>query len=85
MVNSGPKKERIFFDVAQGGFDSAEVCDIVGLFLLSEIRKLKLNANLGKFRDDGLGVSSATPRQMEQMKKKICEVYRRHGLSITVE
>ena len=39
----------------------------------------------GLYRDDGLGVSSATPRQLEQIKKKICEVYRRHGLSITVE
>ena len=79
------KKGDINFDVAQGGFDSAEICDLVGLFLLSEIEKLKLNANLGIFRDDGLGVSSATPRQREQMKKKICEVYRKHGLEITAE
>ena len=79
------KKGDKNFDVAQGAFDSAEVCDIVGLFLLSELRKLKLNAETGKFRDDGLGVSSATPRQIEQIKKKICEVYRKHGLSITVE
>ena len=79
------KKGEKNFDVAQGGFDSAEVCDIVGLFLLSEIRKLKLNAITGIFRDDGLGVSSATPRQFENIKKKICETYRKHGLSITVE
>jgi hypothetical protein len=64
------KKGDNNFDVAQGGFYSAEICDLVGLFLLSEIEKLKLNANLGKFRDDGLGVSSATPRQREQIKKK---------------
>ena len=79
------KKGEINFDVAQGGLDSAEVCDLVGLFLLSELRKQKLNANLGIFRDDGLGTSSSTPRQIEQIKKKICEVYRQHGLSITVE
>ena len=65
------KKGEENFDVAQGGFDSAEVCDIVGLFLLSELRKQKLNADIGIFRDDGLGVSSATPRQIEQIKKKI--------------
>ena len=79
------KKGDNNFDVAQGGFDSAEICDLVGLFLLSEIEKLELNANLGKFRDDGLGVSSATPRQREQIKKKICEVYSKHGLKITAE
>ena len=79
------KKGDQNFDVAQGAFDSAEVCDIVGLFLLSELEKQKLNANTGKFRDDGLGVSSATPRQIDQIKKKICEVYKKHGLSITVD
>ena len=79
------KKGEENCDVAQGGFDSAEVCDIVGLFLLSELRKQKLNADIGIFRDDGLGVSSATPRQIEQIKKKICEVYKKHGLSLTVD
>ena len=79
------KKGEENFDVAQGGFDSAEVCDIVGLFLLSELRKQKLNADTGIFRDDGLGVSSATPRQIEKIKKKICEVYRKYGLSLTVD
>ena len=43
------KKGDNNFDVAQGGFDSAEICDLVGLFLLSEIEKLKVNPNLGKF------------------------------------
>ena len=47
--------------------------------------KLNLNAITGIFIDDGLGVSSATPRQIENIKKKICETYRKHGLSITVE
>ena len=71
--------------MAQGAFDSAEVCDIVGLFLLSELQKQKLNAVTGKFRDDGLGATSSTPRQAENIKKKICEIYRKHGLSITGE
>ena len=79
------KKGDQNFDVAQGAFDSAEVCDLVGLFLLSEIKKEKLNANLGIYRDDGLGVSSATPRQVDKIKKKICEIYRKQGLSLTVE
>ena len=61
------KKGDTNFDVDQGGFDSA---DIVGLFLLSEIEKLNLKADVGKFCDDGLGASSATPRQSEAIKKK---------------
>ena len=40
---------------------------------------------MGLFRDDGLGVSNAPPRQIEAIKKQICEVFRKHGLDITVE
>ena len=32
------KKGDSHFDIAQGAFDTAEVCDIVGLFLLSELK-----------------------------------------------
>ena len=78
-------KGYINFDVAQGGFDSAEVCDLVGLFLLDEVKKAKLNMNAGIFRDDGLGVSSATPREVERIKKSICGGYKKHGLSLTVD
>ena len=68
-----------------GGFDSAEICDIVGLFLLNELEKLKLNAEFGLYKDDGLGVSSASPKQVEAIKKKICETFRQHNLEITIE
>ena len=68
-----------------GSYDGAEICDIVGLFLLSELKKLKLNADIGCYKDDGLGVSSSTPRQVESIKKKICETLRKFGLKITIE
>ena len=45
---------------------------------MAELEKEKLNMNAGVFRDDGLGVSSATPRVVEQMKKRICAVYKKH-------
>ena len=46
------KKENENFDVAQGAFDSAEVRELVGLFLLSQMTHLSINPGL--FRDDGL-------------------------------
>ena len=77
------KKSESDFDNAMGAYDGAECCDLVGLFMLSEIRKLNLNLNCILYRDDGLGVSSSTPRQREGIKKKICEVFNKHGLSVT--
>ena len=68
-----------------GSYDGAEICDIVGLFLLSELEKLKLNANIGCYKDDGLGVSRSSAKQVESIKKRICETFRKFGLKITIE
>ena len=77
------KKQGKTFDVTMGGFHGAEICDLVGLYLLSLIRVII--PDVGLYRDDGLCVTSATPRQNEIMKKKICKVFESNGLSITIE
>lgn len=48
------------FDVTMGSFDGAETCELVGCFLLSQL-KTKCGGKIGLYRDDGLAVSSATP------------------------
>ena len=68
-----------------GSFDGAEVCDLCSLFLLAQLQKENLNANFGMYKDDGLAVSKARPRQIEKIKQKICEVYSKWGLKITIE
>ena len=55
--------------MTMGSFDGAESCDIVGLYILSEVSKLKID--VGFYRDDGLGVSNLSPKQLEAKKKKI--------------
>ena len=81
--NDWVKKEGETFDVTMGGFHGAEICELVGSFLLSQI--LEIIPNVGLYRDDGLCVSSATPRQNEIIKKKICQVFEKNGLSVTIE
>ena len=44
-----------------GSHDSAEVCEIVGLFLLKEIRNENLNITAGGYRDDFLAISENSP------------------------
>jgi hypothetical protein len=56
------KKGNSKFDVTMGSLDGAEICDLVGLFLLSQLQEL--NLNIGLYRDDGLGVGSQTPKQL---------------------
>lgn len=44
------------FDVAMGAFDGAEICKLVGLFILSELEDNLGAESIGLYRDDGLAV-----------------------------
>ena len=66
-----------------GGFYGAEVTDLVGLYILSQLREVF--PNIGLYRDDGLAVSSATCRQIERLKKKVCKIFGNNGLKVTIE
>ena len=55
------------FDVTMGGYAGAEICEAVGLWILFLLKNKGIVANL--YRDDGLLMSSKTPRQVENVKK----------------
>ena len=78
------KKGASNFDVGQGSFDGAESAELVGLFLLAELAKIE-RLSPGIYRDDCLSVTNASPRQTEVMKKKMCEIFAKHGLGTTAE
>jgi hypothetical protein len=77
------KRRNPGFDVTMGSFDGAETCELIGLYLLSQLQHL--NINVGLYRDDGLAVCRATSRQIEITKKKICQIFSENNLHITVE
>ena len=66
-----------------GSYDGAETCELVGSFLLSQLQDL--NINVGLYRDDGLAITNATPRDTENIKKEICRIFNNNGLRITIE
>ena len=69
-----------------GSYDGAEICDLIGLFLLSELQKLNLNIEFGCYKDDGLAISRSSARQNEKtVKKKISDTYNKYGLEITIQ
>ena len=66
------KKVDIKFDVPMGSYDGAETCELVGS--LSSFSFLQnLNINIGLYRDDGLAISNATPRETDN--RKYAEVF----------
>ena len=66
-----------------GSYDGAETCELVGSFLLSQLQNL--DVNIGLYRDDGLAISNAAPRDSENIKKERCRVFNQNGLRITIE
>ena len=48
------KKDKSSFDVTMRSFDGAEICKIVGLYLLDKLSNLLGKENVGLYRDDGL-------------------------------
>ena len=50
------KRDGGLFDVTMGAFDGAEVCELVGTYLLSLISRTYEKKDIGLYRDDGLAV-----------------------------
>ena len=82
------KKGDNNFDIMMGAWDSAESTDIVGLFLLNKIRKIRVSNQgviVGLYRDDGLLVCRMTARNTDIFKKKLQELFGYYGLRLQID
>ena len=50
------KKEDDNFDVTMGAYDGAEMCELIGIYMLNLIGKKYDSNNIGLYKDDGLAV-----------------------------
>ena len=79
------KKENPNFDNGQGSLDSAEVSELVGLFILHKQEELIKKESTVLFRDDMLIAEKLTGRECNLMEKKLRVLFRSFGLQITVD
>ena len=71
-----------------GSFDSAEVSELVGLFILHKITSSNLGIgkeDVGLYRDDGLCILRRSKRELDTIRKKLHTLFNSLGLQITVE
>ena len=69
-----------------GSYDGPEVCELVGLYLLSKLTDFLEEGRVGLYRDDGLAaVVSRSGRLLDQLRKRILKIFEAEGLSITIE
>ena len=84
--NAWIKKDNSSFDVTMGSYDGAEVCELVGLFILNGLGNTYGKENIGLYRDDGLAVfKNITGPQADRIRKDITRHFKTHGLNITIQ
>jgi hypothetical protein len=79
------KKNNDLFDVTMGSYDGAEVCELVGIYLLHQVKTAFPEISFGLYRDDGLGCYKNMPGpKTERTKKAITKIFHNNGLEITI-
>lgn len=78
------RNSNTLFDVTMGSYDGAETCELVGCYLLSQLKQIP-GIDIGLYRDDGLAILKQTPREIENVKKEICKIFAKNELRITIE
>ena len=80
------KKESGIFDVTMGAYDGAEICELVGIYLLNILSTRCEKENIGLYRDDGLAVfKNLSGPQSERIKKEFQKVFNENGLKIVIK
>ena len=74
------------FDVPMDCYDGAEVCEMVGTYILNRLKNVTNKENIGLYCGDGLGIfENILKTEIERKKKQIVKVFKDCGLSITIK
>ena len=80
------RKGESNFDVSMGAYDGAEVCELIGIFMLSLLSKHINKNHIGLYRDDGLAILKNTSGpEAEKLKKKFQKLFKEKDLDIIVQ
>jgi len=68
-----------------GSYDGVEICELIGAYILNQVPTEELQTNIRLYHHDGLTILNDQPRQVENMKKAICQIFKSAALRITIE
>ena len=81
--NPWMKREVNLLDVTIGAYDGAEVCELVGIFMLNNISEKYNKNDVGLYRDDGLAVfKNISGPESQRIKKNFQSLLKKYGLEI---
>ena len=68
------------FDVLMGCFDGTEVCELVDIYILSQLNTVLENENVGLYEDDWLGIlRNPQGPEIETKRKAVVHVFKECG------
>ena len=71
------------FDVPMGAWDACELSELVGLYLLSQMKPVFEGEDMfGLYRDDGLGILRGTGPELDRKRKQLCRILKTSDLKI---
>ena len=80
------KKGGDLFDISMGAYDGAELCELIGIFLLNLLGRQYDPKNICLCREDGLSIfENCSGPQMEKIKKRLQKVFKNNGLNVIIE
>ena len=80
------KKGESNFDVSMGAYDGTEVCELIGIFMLSLLSKHINKNHIGLYRNDGLAILKNTSGpEAEKLKKKFQKLFKEKDRDIIAQ
>ena len=77
---------NVEFDVPVGSFGGAEVCKLVGVYILHLLRTVLRKENIVLYIDNGLGIlQNSSGPEIEQNRKQIIQIFKSCKLSIQLK
>ena len=71
------------FDVAMGSYDSAELCELIGIYIQSLLINILSKDIMGLYKDDGLIIlRKANKQQTDRVRKKIISIFKNINIKI---
>ena len=73
-------------DVTMGSYDGAEVCELVGIYLLSLLANIIDKSNSGLYRDEWLiFLRNVNGQKMDRVRKNVIKIFKQVGFKIEIQ
>ena len=80
------KKGERNFDISMDAYDGAEVCELIGIFILPLLSKHINENHIGLYRDESLAIlKNTSDPEAEKLKKKLQKLLKENDLDIIIQ